>query len=373
MQVTTPAAIPEARAAGVDVVVVSFDSISSLHAPGFERLIALKWEVVIIDEAHRLKERTSKRTKKMYGQRLNRQRAITEHANRVWLLSGTPARNHLGELYTHLRALAPETIINDYEGRPFTAIEYEDRFCVIKMGNFGRQIAGSKNAARLRQMIGDFLLRRHEQPGSLPPLTIDNYVLPASDIAPDDLKKIDDMLASVLRLDPDPVEALRLAGAHVSSERRMLGLLKTAPVAAWVNDFLDDNPGEKIVLFAHHIEVIETLKRLLSRHGQSVIMGSTPKKDRWDAIKAFQEDPGVRIFIGQTTAAGEAITLTAGRTVMLVEPSWVPAENFQALKRVHRTGQGLSVQVWFAVLGNTLDKTIMSALARKTKDLAGII
>lgn len=373
LRVTTPASLLADRKAKVDVMIVSFDSISSMKETDLAKVIGLPWEVVIIDEAHRLKERTSKRTRRMYGHRVNRQRAMVENARRVWLLSGTPARNHLGELYTHLRALAPETIHNEFADRPLTAIEFEDRYCVVKLSSFGRQITGSKNANHLRNAMGDFLLRRHEQPGSLPPVSIDNYVLPAEELAPGDLQKIDQMFESVLKLDPDPLEALRLAGAHIATERRLLGLLKAAPSANWVADFLDDNPGEKIVLFAHHKEVISTLAKTLDRFGVRTLSGATSDLDRWKAITDFQKKPDVRVFIGQMTAAGEAITLTSGRTVMIVEPSWVPSENFQALKRVHRTGQAHSVRVIFATLSKTLDKTIMAAIARKTKDLAGII
>jgi SNF2 family DNA or RNA helicase len=51
---------------------------------------------------------------------------------------------------------------------------------------------------------------------------------------------------------------------------------------------------------------------------------------------------------------------------VIVEPSWVPAENQQAAKRIHRIGQEHSCLVYYAATAGSLDEDIIKAVRRKT-------
>ena len=88
------------------------------------------------------------------------------------------------------------------------------------------------------------------------------------------------------------------------------------------------------------------------------------------AVEDFQTRPGTRLFIGQILAAGTAITLTAANEVAIVEPSWVPGENVQAIARAHRLGQRDSVLASFLFLPGTLDERIMSVFRRKASEIS---
>src|SRR5207248_576765 len=66
--------------------------------------------------------------------------------------------------------------------------------------------------------------------------------------------------------------------------------------------------GEKLVVFCHYREPINSLKKELAEHGVVSITGSTAAEERGEAVRRFQEDPKVRVFVGQTVAAGIAIT-----------------------------------------------------------------
>lgn len=81
----------------------------------------------------------------------------------------------------------------------------------------------------------------------------------------------------------------------------------------------------------------------------------------------------MRVFVGQILAAGTAITLTAASEVTIVEPSWVPGENRQAIDRAHRLGQQDSVLASFLYLPNTLDARIMGVFRRKAGEIASLL
>ena len=126
---------------------------------------------------------------------------------------------------------------------------------------------------------------------------------------------------------------------------------------------------EKLVIFAHHRDVIMGLATSLSRFRPVTLTGETSSTVRQKAIDAFQTDPGVRLFIGNIVAAGTGITLTAASHCVFAELSWVPAELSQCEDRLHRIGTQDSVSVQHLVLEGSLDAMMVKALLRKQRIL----
>jgi SWI/SNF-related matrix-associated actin-dependent regulator 1 of chromatin subfamily A len=361
------------------LTIVSYDHLSNLE-PGHSTLNKTKWGTIILDECHRLKNLNAKRTKFVYGHRAKNQgpTALVHNAKRVWLLSGTPAPNHVGELYPHLRALWPDLITLPLVSTgPMGLMEFEDRYCSVTNSYFGRQIVGSRNVKELKELIKKVsIFRREDQCLDLPPLDIQVYPLPHDDIPKRELKAIDDALNNVvsqMEHAQDPIKTLSTLGLHNAIERHILGVLK-APLASDLiyNDLVNDpDPQAKALVFFHHREVGKILHRILTSRALNPVLidGSTPSKQRTLNIEKFQTNPKVRVMIAQMTAAGEAVNLTKGREVYLVEPSWVPKDNYQAIKRAHRIGQARSVRARFLTIGGSHDDKIMRTVAKKTKDL----
>jgi SNF2 family DNA or RNA helicase len=112
----------------------------------------------------------------------------------------------------------------------------------------------------------------------------------------------------------------------------------------------------------------------LKGHKAVVITGDTARNARQKAIDDFQSDPHTRIFIGQITATNSAITLTASDNVLIMEPSWTPAENVQAAARAHRIGQkSSSVLARYVVLAGSVDEDLTRVLIRKSKQISEIM
>ena len=72
------------------------------------------------------------------------------------------------------------------------------------------------------------------------------------------------------------------------------------------------------------------------------------------------------MFLAQQGAAGTGITLTRASEIVLVEPSWSPAYNEQAIKRIHRIGQEHPCRARLFAVPDSLDAALMVTLARKT-------
>lgn len=365
----------------IGVRIMSYDAISTISEADRNHMLQAGIKVLILDEAHRLKEPGAKRTKIIYGAHASMRKALAAQARHVWLLSGTPAPNHVGELWTHLRALAPE-LIQKRDGNPMTRYEFEELFCEMKHTQFGRQIIGSRFVPQLRKKIEPFFFPKREKDClDLPDLRFDIQEVDITNLSDADT----DMLALVERnletvftnvyakspgAAPNISEAMREAAPHVATERRMLGLVKAPLVAQYVDNYLQNAPKDrKVIVFAYHTDVIDVLMEHTGEYLPLRIDGRDNDGTRNVNIGLFQHDPKHRVLIAQINAAGEAITLTAANRIIFAEPSWTPKDNLQAAKRAHRIGQTSKVYASYMTLPRSLDRSIMTALLRKTKDL----
>lgn len=337
----------------------------------FKRLLADQWDVLIVDEAHYLKNPTAKRTKAIYGSGAELKDALASRAAQVWVLTGTPMPNNASELFTHLRALHPASVTSERTGLPWTFHQFTSAYCTMKHTGFGMSIVGSKNEAKLNSKLEGFMLRRRkaEVLTELPALTFGEVWLEGNvdGISFEEAELVRKVLAE------KGAEGLRSITMHSGSLRRITGMAKALPAAQWVNDWLDSTPEDrKIVVFAHHLDVIEVLYDKL--HTRAVhVSGHVKQVERQKAVDRLQSDPAIRVFIGQITAAGVGITLTKASDLLFVESSWVPAEMEQAAQRIHRIGQTEPCLVRMAMIAGSIDEDIQRAIARKMKSISAVV
>ncbi len=345
--------------------------VAELIVESYESAQKKEWphlDVLIIDEVHYCKSKDAKRTKFVFD--------LAQRATHVYALSGTPTPNHSAELWPMLRALAPETILGA-NGKPMSYWQFVMKFCKTKDNGFGIQIIGNKNSRHLKERIRPFYLRRRKEEvlKELPPIRFDTLPISGASVA-----GYNDALADALaacETDDEVVAALKKAAPHVAALRRLTGLAKVPGVVEWVKDWFEGG-GSKLVLFAHHRDVIEALRSELhswlfkQEKALAVLDGSSTAKEREDWVMRFQHHKDVVLFIGQIQAAGTGITLTASSDVLFVESSWVPAENQQAAMRIHRIGQKNACTVRFATLAGSIDERIQAVVARKTEEIAEV-
>lgn len=156
---------------------------------------------------------------------------------------------------------------------------------------------------------------------------------------------------------------------EIATARRLLGEAKAPSVAEYIEEMLREG-ATKLLVAAWHTSVLDILKKRLSKHGLVYMDGATSAGARQRAVDAFQQNPDVKIILGQMQVIGTGWTLTVAQDCVLAEPDWVPGINDQMLARIHRIGQeGAYVTGHVPVVPGTLDERILGAAINKGKNI----
>jgi SWI/SNF-related matrix-associated actin-dependent regulator 1 of chromatin subfamily A len=343
-----------------DVVITNYDLLLSRSI--FEQTQQTKFAVGIFDEAHYLKTPASQRTKAILLRGGVASRCVFK-----WFLTGTPVLNRPVELYPLLKAAAPELI------KPHTKYEsFGKRWCGghYRQNGFGGEW-WDKGATNIEELNGKltksgFMLRRlkNEVLNELPEKTY--QILP---ISTSGLGKC--RFLTWDKSDARRVNLSKLEPGELAKFRHDLAIAKLPHVISHIKDLLETK--NKLVVFAYHRDVLERLEQEFRSHGTALVYGGVTAHERDELVSRFQNDVGTRIFLGQITAAGTGITLTAADTAVFAEISWTPGEIFQACDRIHRIGQKNAVLIQFLVFENTLEEFILRTVIDKKETIEKIV
>lgn len=361
-----PALLVESTSAPITFNIVSYDDLARNPAAWLEAAHHYNADVVAPDEAQYLANPDAMRTKVVYGPRCDTMLGLTQGANFVWPLSGTPAPNFTSELWTHLRALAPEMIQTG--NRPMHHAEFKDRYSTQRASTHGMHVNGSVRTPELRARTSEFFyrLRKSEVLKDMPEIIWTHEPMPLSAKAGailGDLKVPADLS------DDDLLKWLEDNHEHTSTLRKALGAAKVDGAVEWARAFLS-GCDRKLILFAYHTHVCADLWHELGpEFGAVMVHGGTPLAHRTTAVARFQAPAGPRVFIGETLACATSLTLTAASDVAFVEGDWTPANLYQAASRADRLTQTRGVIARLLYVPNSLDERIARVAAAKTREI----
>lgn len=130
--------------------------------------------------------------------------------------------------------------------------------------------------------------------------------------------------------------------------------------------------GEKVMVVCCYDEELYKFKEM---YGDKCVVynGKMTAKQKDKAEKAFMEDDNVRVFVGNIVACGVGLTLVSGNICVFNNFSWVPAENMQAMDRVHRLNQTKDVVVYYQTFNGTLFDDMFNKIMEKERVINNVI
>lgn len=328
---------------------------------------SVDWQILVIDEAHRLKSNQSKFF-----------RILSDYMIKYKvLLTGTPLQNNLEELFHLLNFLRPQDF-NDLNGflQEFSDLSKDDQ------------------VKKLHDLLGPHLLRR---------------------LKADVLKSMPSKTELIVRIDMSSIqrkyykliltknyEALqsRMGGGHQSLLNIVMQLKKCCNHPYLLQAAQDEAPltanrmyeGNALIKSCGKLELLVNMMRKLKEQGHRVLIfsqmtkmldiledflefcgwkyeridGSITGSDRQDAIDRFNA-PGAQqfAFLLSTRAGGLGINLATADTVIIYDSDWNPHNDIQAFSRAHRIGQQNKVMIYRFVTRNSVEERIAQVAKKK--------
>lgn len=130
--------------------------------------------------------------------------------------------------------------------------------------------------------------------------------------------------------------------------------------------------GHKVVVFCSFDDEINTLKEefgdIAVKHNGKM---TTKYKDK--SVESFQNNPDIKVFIGNINSAGVGLTLTASDVAVFNSFSWVSGDNLQAEDRIHRLNQTKDCTVYYQVFTDTFYEEMLDKVRGKQDIIDNII
>ena len=313
-------------------------------------IINEKFDLIICDEAHYLKSSKANRTKHV--------KKIAKTIKKRWMLTGTPITNKPVDLFSLLE-LVEHPLSKNYNG--FLYGYCNAKSMMIK----GRRIIkadGASNLDELNRRIKTVSIRRRKEDVlDLPDKIISPIYIELDD---DDRVDYDSSVERYIQMREEQGKNVTYARklVELSVLRRWVAEKKLKHTKELINNSLETD--KKVIVFTDYTAVVDTLREEY-KDICVVVNGETSQKDRQKAVEDFQNNPSVKLFIGNTVAAGVGLTLTAAEVVIVNDLNWTPANVDQSLDRAFRIGQTKDVICYFPLFDDTIDTIVYEVLDKK--------
>lgn len=337
-----------------DVLIVSYGLIQSNP----ELLATKEWNIVVLDEAHAIKNAQSIRSKA--AMKLNAQFKIA--------MTGTPIQNHLGEMWNLFQFINPG-FLGSYDN-------FNARF---NNGDTPKEVEAKRKA--LNRYISPFILRRNKRDvlDDLPEKTEITLTIEQSQ----DEKALYEALRQTAVTEIEEhggdnaamkilaqISKLRMASCNprLVDGGTNIASSKMDALSELVDNLL--GADHKALIFSQFTKHLALIKEMLDAKGigYQYLDGSCSMKSREESIKQFQSGKS-DIFLISLKAGGVGLNLTAADYVIHMDPWWNPAIEDQASDRAHRIGQQRPVTVYRLVSEGTIEEKIVK-LHHTKRDLA---
>lgn len=326
---------------------------------------------IILDEAHSIKNRTSRRSKFLLK--------IATMSDYRYLLTGTPIGNgqleniwslycfldpylEKGRVYSNIfKTYMEEHASGEYKG---SYMEFEKRYCIL---NLYHKPSSYINVKELQSIINDHSYRVKK---------VDCLDLP--DKLPDEIIRVElkekalykrlateSALIEYEVLAENPLSRMiklrQLASGHIKTEDGLIEV-KTDKLEILKELIEGYEDNKKLVIFAEFKYSIGKISELLTKQKIKFLVLDGNQKDKtiW---RKFQEDKSIRVIICQYQTASAGIDLFASDTIIYYEPTLRSNVLEQSRDRIHRTGQTNKCSYIHLITKGTIEEDIYKALA----------
>ena len=340
-----------------NILIINYEM---LRKDKFKELFETYWDLIVLDEAHKIKTRGSQQSRG--AKKLN--------SNYKTLLTGSPCPNNPQELWSLLNFLYPKRFKSYWQ--------FIERFCIQTIVPYAPVpiVTGLRNTASLKYMLDSIMVRRSSEEvlKDLPEKRYKTIEL----IMEGKQKELYENMEKEMFFKLDSGESIEAAIPLTKIIR--LRQLTLSPAIFGVNnigvktqailDILEDSTDEKLVIFSMSKLYINFLSKLLNERGYwnfVKITGDASLEDRQKAIDSFTNNPDIKLFMATLQVGGEGLNLQIASTLIFADKSWSPAQNEQGSNRIYRFGQKNKTLIISLICKDSIDESVEKTLKSKSK------
>lgn len=326
-------------------------------------LLKIGFGMIVLDEAHRIKNMSSKTFKAMVK--------LGDEASFRYALTGTPITNSPVDICGTLSFLDKSLLGT----RSKTAIY--SRYVIMNPNRTGH-IVGYRNLSEISEKAALVSSRKRKSDCvSLPDKIITRIPVEMAGKQLSVYKKVrDDCVAefeleskagtlSVSNVLSMSMRLLQITGGFVADDDGGINRFPENPKIEIVKDMVSDLDGKAIIWCQFIHEAQEVFDHVSKLAGSVIHHGRIGYKERQESIDKFLSDPDCRILVSTSPSAREGLTFTVANTNIYYSRGWNLLDWLQSQDRSHRIGQQKSVNIYCLVAAESVDVKVDLALERK--------
>ncbi len=281
----------------------------------------MKVSLLVVDEAHYIKNPNANRTKNV--------KRIGMYAERKLFMTGTALENRVDEMVELIRMLSPGVADNL------------------------RGMEALSMAPQFRETVAPVYYRRKRD---------------------DVLSELPELIESkewcTLNGEEEQRYEEAILNKNYSDARRVswnIDDLTKSSKAARLIDLVNEaeSEGRKVIVFSFFIDTINKISKLLGDRCTKPIKGSVSPQQRQEIIDEFDNASAGTVLLAQIQAGGTGLNIQSASVIILCEPQFKPSTERQAISRAYRMGQTRNVLVYRLLCENSVDEKLLSLLESK--------
>ena len=280
-----------------------------------------KFGLLVVDEAHYIKNENAQRSKNV--------RNLCLYAERLLFMTGTALENNVEEMISLIDILNPDV------SRKISNMTF-----ITSAPSFRRETSPVYYRRKREDVLTELPDKTEEREWC-------------------SLLKEEEKIYEEAILAKKYADARRVSWnvddlSNSSKARRMKELIEEA-----------EEEGRKIIVFSFFLDTISKIKTFLGDRCLTPINGSVSPEKRQSIIDEFDKSPAGTVLVSQIQSGGTGLNIQTASVVIICEPQFKPSIENQAISRAYRMGQSRNVLVYRLLAENTVDEHLTEILQNK--------